>query len=49
MTLRTFFKPENAFGTKDVVGQQIIQKMLEFTNGEGAIAFKGERAKAIIF
>lgn len=49
MPLATLIKPKNALGSKDIQRQLLIQKILEFANGKGAIALKGQGGKPIIF
>jgi len=47
VALRTFLKPEDAFGPKDVFGQLIVEKMLKLANRKGAIALKRNRGKPV--
>lgn len=41
------FKPENAFGSKDIFGKLLHQKMLKLRKVKGAIAAKRHRNKMI--
>ena len=40
VSLGAFFKPENAFGSENVIWQLIVEKVLKLANGERAIAFE---------
>ena len=44
----TFLKPKNAFGSKHILREFFLQKLLKFFDLEGAIALKRDRHKAII-
>ena len=47
VTLGAFVEPENAFGTEDGGWELVIEELLELFDGEGAIALKRQRSKAI--
>ena len=48
MALFTFGKPENAFGSKYIVGKLVVEELLKLFEGKGAIALKGNRHTSII-
>ncbi len=44
-----FVEPEDAFGAEDGGGKLVVEEVLEFLDGKGAIALKRNRGKAIHF
>ena len=48
MTLGTFVKPENALGSKHILRQLVIQKVLELADIKGPVTVDRHGSKAII-
>ena len=40
MALFAFVEPQDAFGTKNALGQLVVEEVLKFAQGEGSVATK---------